>query len=71
MTTVTLNIQGMTCGGCAANVERTLKALAGVQQAKVDLAAARATVDYDAAQATPAAMVSAVEDAGFDAAVAG
>lgn len=39
-------VEGMSCGGCAAKVQRTVSALSGVATATVDLAAQTATVSY-------------------------
>ncbi|MDR2711350.1 MAG: heavy-metal-associated domain-containing protein [Burkholderiales bacterium] len=66
-TTVTFHIDGMTCQGCVASVTRALKVAPGVIEVTVSLDDKRATVRYDAAQTAPAALVAAVEDAGFDA----
>jgi Cu+-exporting ATPase len=46
-TRVDLPIEGMTCGACAARIERGLNRLDGVASASVNLAAERATVVYD------------------------
>jgi len=54
MATTTLNIQGMTCNGCVNSVTRVLTGIAGVSRADVDLAGAKAVVEYDAAQLTAA-----------------
>ena len=45
--TVDLAIGGMTCAGCAARVEKALKAAPGVRSAEVNLAMARARVSGD------------------------
>ncbi len=37
METVSLNVQGMTCGGCVASVTRVLKAVPGVDDVAVTL----------------------------------
>ena len=37
MENVTLKVDGMTCGGCVASVERVLKAVPGVVAVKVQL----------------------------------
>ncbi|MGB5987174.1 MAG: heavy metal translocating P-type ATPase, partial [Desulfobacterales bacterium] len=47
-TTVSLPVEGMTCANCAMTIERTLKKLAGVADARVNFATEQATVDYDA-----------------------
>lgn len=68
METITLKIDGMTCGGCVSSVTRVLNETAGVSNAQVDLASGTATVQFDAAQTNATALISVVEDAGFDAA---
>lgn len=62
----TIQIDGMTCGGCAATVERVLKAQTGVNQAKVDLAAKTAAVEFDPTHTNLADLQAAIEDAGYD-----
>jgi copper chaperone CopZ len=59
---VVLAISGMTCGGCAGAVTRALSAVPGVVEARVDLAAGRATVTGTARAQD---LVHAVEAAGF------
>jgi copper chaperone len=67
METLKLNVRGMHCGGCVASVTRVLKAVPGVSDARVQLQPGGAEVDYDPAKVAPAALASAVEDAGFEA----
>jgi Cu+-exporting ATPase len=43
-TTVVVPVKGMTCGGCAATIERGLRALPGVETASVSFATKTATV---------------------------
>jgi copper chaperone CopZ len=59
----------MTCGNCARSVERTLRATPGVSNATVDLQGASATVLYDPGVVKPAALVEAVCDLGYQAAI--
>ena len=66
METVTINVQGMTCGGCVASVTRVLKAVPGVDQVDVALVPGQATVRYDATKVTVPALKSAIVDAGYD-----
>jgi copper chaperone len=66
MESVTLNVQGMTCGGCVASVTRVLKGVPGVTEAAVTLSPGVANVTYDPARTQPAALRAAIEDAGFD-----
>ncbi len=70
MTTLTLNIGGMTCGGCVKSVTKVLEALDGVEKAEVSLENANAVITYDADKIQAAALIEAVEDAGFDASTA-
>lgn len=65
---IVLKIDGMTCGGCRASVERLLAAQPGVRNASVDLAQGRAVVAADEGVA-PQALADAVEGAGYDARV--
>ena len=63
---VTMKVEGMTCGGCVANVTRLLKAVDGVEQVAVTLQPGEAKVSFDPARTGPAALRSTIEDAGFD-----
>lgn len=63
-----LSIEGMTCASCVGRVERALKVIPGVTQAVVNLATERATVH---GTADAAALIAAIEDAGYDAKVVG
>ena len=60
-----LRVQGMTCGACAARVERTLNKIDGVT-ATVNYATERATITHPA-EVDPARLVEAVERAGYTA----
>ncbi|MCK6389914.1 MAG: heavy-metal-associated domain-containing protein [Azonexus sp.] len=67
METTQIKIGGMSCQGCVKNIQGVLMALPGVQSAVVSLEAEMADVAFDAAQLDRAALVGAIEDAGFDA----
>lgn len=67
MQTVTLTIDGMTCGGCAESIRKVLSASTGVHSATVDWPNAAATIEYDGSQTDVAALIEVVENAGFDA----
>ncbi len=64
---LTLPVLGMTCASCQHHVEAALRATAGVQSARVDLMAHRASVVFDPAIAAPMALVEAIRRAGYDA----
>ncbi|WP_306128470.1 heavy metal translocating P-type ATPase [Roseovarius sp. MMSF_3350] len=49
MTTLTLELDGMSCAGCAGRAERALTALPGVGKASVNFATGTAQVDQDGA----------------------
>ena len=65
--TLTLPVLGMTCAACQHHVEEALRATAGVEQARVDLMAHRASVVFDPSRATPEQFVEAIRSAGYDA----
>ena len=56
----------MACAGCAANVERRLNQLKGVESASVNFAARTALVDYDPKVITPKMMKEEIIKAGYD-----
>ena len=62
---VELKIEGMTCGGCVRSVENALRRVPSVRAVAVDLARGSARVEGDGLDL--AALVAAVEDAGYDA----
>ncbi len=66
METVTMNVKGMTCGGCVASVTRVLRAVPGVTEVAVTLDPGAAKVSFDPARAAIPALRAAIEDAGFD-----
>ncbi len=67
MQTLTLDISGMTCGGCTGSVQRALSKLDGVSHAEVSLGPGIATVVTDPARITPAQIESAITRLGYPA----
>jgi heavy metal translocating P-type ATPase len=67
---VSLTVDGMTCASCVGRVERALKAVPGVLDASVNLAAGSATVRVPSGGVTAASLIRAVEGAGYAARVA-
>jgi copper chaperone len=65
MQTITLKVEGMSCGGCVASVTRVLKAVPGVAEVKVQLVPGTAEVNYDPARTGAPALKAAIEDAGY------
>jgi copper chaperone len=60
-------VEGMSCQGCVRSVTGALNQVSGVKRVEVSLEAKCATVDYDATLVDPAAIVAAIEGAGFEA----
>lgn len=65
MRTETLIVTGMTCDGCTSKVAHALKAVTGVHNVVVSLAAGEAAVRYDETLITPDLLNSAVKTAGY------
>jgi Cu+-exporting ATPase len=62
-----LALEGMTCAACARRIERGLQKVEGVESAAVNLATERGMVTYDPQKADVAALIAAVEKAGYSA----
>ena len=67
--TVTLKVEGMTCGGCVLGVRKVLGKLAGVSQADVSYEKQRAVVTYDPQKVTVEQMIAAIKTLGYKATV--
>jgi copper chaperone len=68
MTTTTREfaVEGMHCQGCVKSVTGAVRQVPGVTRVDVSLERKAATVEFDAASASPAAIVAAIEGAGFE-----
>lgn len=62
----TFYVTGMSCAGCAVNVENALAEEKGVKEAKVNFAASTVWVDYDSSETNPSVLQKAVQEAGYD-----
>ncbi|HQR43610.1 MAG TPA: heavy metal-binding domain-containing protein, partial [Gemmatales bacterium] len=60
----TINVPGVTCGGCVETIEGALRKVAGVSTAKVDLERKLVEIEHDAAT-TPTQLLKAIEQAGY------
>ena len=65
--TIELNVSGMTCAACQANVQRALKRQPGVSDASVNLMTGQAQVVFDPALTAPPQLVEAVRTIGYGA----
>lgn len=65
---VVLDVDGMSCAGCVSRVEASLKGVAGVRDAQINLALGRADVSMTRPDAVPIErLIEAVESAGYGA----
>ena len=66
---LTLPVTGMTCANCAAAIERGLKKLPTVQNAGVNLASERASLEFDPTQVTQQEIIARIQKSGYDVAL--
>src|SRR5579862_9069319 len=64
---LTLPVIGMSCAACQHHVEEALRATPGVESARVDLMAHRASIVFNPSIAQPQSLVEAIRGAGYDA----
>ncbi|MGL5812999.1 heavy-metal-associated domain-containing protein [Aeromonas sp.] len=57
--TIELNVSGMSCGGCAASLQKALLAQSAVTQAKVDFDSSKAVVESSLSKAEIIALIEA------------
>lgn len=67
MSTIKLNVHGMSCANCVSHVTKALEATPGVERAQVDLASNSASVT---GSASVESLIAAVEEEGYTAALA-
>lgn len=63
---VSLGVEGMTCGSCVQSIEQRIGSLPGVVHIKVSLEKKNATVIFDHSQQSPESLSEAIEDMGFE-----
>ena len=66
---VTLNLQGMSCASCAANIERILNKTDGVISVSVNFPLEKAVVEFDSSRISVREIVAAVQGIGYGASV--
>ncbi len=67
---VTLQVEGMTCGGCTLATRKVLMRLDGVTKAVVTYEPQRAVVSFDPRKVTVPQMIAAIKTLGYTATVA-
>ncbi|XP_030594529.1 copper-transporting ATPase 1 [Archocentrus centrarchus] len=63
---VSLGVEGMTCGSCVQSIEQRIGSLHGVIHIKVSLEQTNATVIFDSSHQSPESLSEAIEDMGFE-----
>jgi len=66
MESMTLEVEGMSCGHCKSSVEDALKGLDGITRAQVNLDTGEVEVTYDKTKVKVSDMREAVEEQGYD-----
>ncbi len=66
-----LAVRGMTCAACSARIEKKLKAAPGVAAANVNLAAEKASIEYNPAEISPTDLINTITSLGYEARLAG
>ncbi|MEL4023823.1 copper chaperone CopZ [Lysinibacillus endophyticus] len=66
MQTVTLNVQGMSCGHCVNTVEGSVGKLEGVNEVKVNLSTAQVDVSFNESQVSIEKIKETIEEQGYD-----
>ncbi len=64
-------VLGMSCAGCAVNVQRVLEEREGVKNAQVNFAASTVMIEYDDTIVSPEALQQTVQEAGYDLVIGG
>ncbi|XP_033949045.1 copper-transporting ATPase 1 isoform X2 [Pseudochaenichthys georgianus] len=66
LSSVSLGVEGMTCGSCVQSIEQRIGMLPGVIHIKVSLEQKNATVLFDQSHQSPESLSEAIEDMGFE-----
>jgi sulfite exporter TauE/SafE/copper chaperone CopZ len=66
LTTVTIRVEGMTCGQCENRIEKAVGALGGVLEVKASAGISEVWVKYDPARAALGSMYEAIRRAGYE-----
>jgi Cu+-exporting ATPase len=62
---VTFPVTGMSCANCATSIERVVKKLPGVNEARVNFATEQASVSYDPEKVQMQNLLEKIRDAGY------
>ncbi len=63
---ITIDIGGMSCATCAANIEKSLNKQEGIMDANINFASEKAYVEYNPAQITKETIAETIEKTGYE-----
>jgi len=66
MASISLNVEGMSCGGCEKSISSALLAKDGVNSVTASHSDGTVAIDFDDARIQADALAAAIEAAGFD-----
>lgn len=66
MKSVTMNVEGMSCGHCVQAIEGAVGELAGVQEVKVSLEESSVKISFDENATNLETIEEVIEDQGYD-----
>ncbi len=66
MANISLNVEGITCGGCEKSIRNALLGRPGVSDVNASHKTGIVTIEFDAGQIEAAELKQAITDAGFD-----
>ena len=66
MASISLNVEGMTCGGCEKSVTKVLLAKDGVSSVTASHSAGTVAIEFDDGKIQAGELAAAIETAGFD-----
>lgn len=66
MDSITLNVEGMSCGHCVNAIESNVGELSGVNEVKVHLDEGKVDISYDSSKVELNQIKSVIEDQGYD-----
>lgn len=66
MTQITLSVPDISCGHCKSSIEGAVAPMDGVAAAEVTIDAHTVAVDYDETSVSLDAIITAIEDQGYD-----
>lgn len=65
MKSTKFDVQGMTCNGCVASINRVISAIPGVNVVDISLDSGRVEIGYDESKASSEQFKQAIEAAGY------